>query len=132
MKVTRGQIINRGIHLRCMNCGEGRLFPPGSFRIYRRCPVCSTGFDRGEGFFLGPWVLNYTISVFCFVLPAIILGARGVVPWSVSLVLAAVGCVVLPALIYRAMWSIWLMLYFFFLPQNLPANGGPTGVNEED
>jgi uncharacterized protein (DUF983 family) len=132
MNVTRAQIVRRGLHLRCMNCGEGMLFPPGSLRIYRRCPVCGTGFDRGEGFFLGPWVLNYTISVFCFVLPSIVLGARGVVPWSASFVLAAIGCVVLPALLYRAMWSAWLILYFFFLPHALPSNGGPTGVSEED
>lgn len=132
MHVTKGQIISRGLTNRCPNCGQPELFPPRSFRVHRRCPACGTGFDRGEGFFLGPWVLNYTLSVFCFVLPAIILGVRGTVPWSVAIVLAVFGCVVLPALLYRSTWSWWLMLYFLFLPENLPANGGPTGEAEED
>jgi hypothetical protein len=30
------------------------------------------------------------------------------------------------------MWSWWLMVYFYFLPQRLPANGGSTGLEEED
>jgi uncharacterized protein (DUF983 family) len=132
MSVTKGQILARGLAQRCPNCGERTLFPRGSFRVNRRCPTCGTGFDRGEGFFLGPWVLNYTVSVFCFVLPAIILGVRQVIPWSVSIALAAAGCLLLPALLYRPTWSWWLMIYFYFQPQSLPANGGPTGTEEED
>lgn len=132
MMVTKSQIIRRGLAQRCPNCGEKTLFPPRSLRIRRRCPSCGTGFDRGEGFFLGPWVLNYTVAVFLFVLPAIVAGARGVIPWSASWVFAGIGCTVLPALLYRSTWSWWLMLYFFFLPQLLPGNGGPTGTEEED
>lgn len=132
MGVTRKQIIERGFARRCPNCGARTLFPPHSFRIRRRCPECGTGFDRGEGFFLGPWVLNYSVAVFVFVLPAIVAGVRGTIPWTASLVLAALGCTVVPALLYRSTWSWWLMIYFFFLPQTLPANGGPVGENEED
>ena len=88
--------------------------------------------DRGEGFFLGPWCLNYGIVVFGVVLPVIILANVGVIPWSVAFVIAAVGCLGIPALLYRSSWSWWLMLYFFFLPQRLPANGGPIGLNAED
>jgi uncharacterized protein (DUF983 family) len=132
MPVTKAQIISRGVTNRCPNCGHRTLFPPRSFRIRRRCPECGTGFDRGEGFFLGPWVLNYTVAVFLFVLPAIVAGVRGYIPWSGSLVLAALGCTLVPVLLYRCTWSWWLMLYFYFLPQSLPANGGPTGTREED
>jgi hypothetical protein len=101
-------------------------------RIQRRCPDCGTGFDRGDGFFLGPWVLNYTVAVFVFVLPSIVAGVRGAIPWSAALVLAAIGCTVLPVLLYRSTWSWWLMLYFWFLPESLPANGGAMGAEEED
>ena len=132
MVVTKRQIIARGLSQRCPNCGQPTLFPPRSLRIRRRCPQCGTGFDRGDGFFLGPWVLNYTVAVFLFVLPAIVAGARGLIPWSAALVLAAIGCTVLPALLYRSSWSWWLLLYFYFLPQSLPANGGPVGGAEED
>lgn len=132
MQVTKTQILVRGLSNRCPNCGERTLFPPGSLQIRRRCPHCGTGFDRGEGFFLGPWVLNYTVAVFVFVLPAIVAGIGGKISWTAALVLAAIGCTILPLLIYRCTWSWWLMLYFYFLPESLPANGGPIGELEED
>src|SRR5687768_1172363 len=132
MEVRRSQIIGRGMANRCPNCGHRTLFPPRSLRIHRRCPACGTGFDRGEGFFLGPWVLNYTVAVFFFVIPAIVAGARTVIPWSASLAIASAGCILVPALLYRSTWSWWLMLYFYFLPESLPANGGPIGAQEED
>ena len=77
-------------------------------------------------------MLNYTVAVFFFVIPAIVAGARGVIPWSASLALASSGCILVPALLYRSTWSWWLMLYFYFLPESLPANGGPIGALEED
>jgi uncharacterized protein (DUF983 family) len=132
VNVTRSEVISRGLTNRCPNCGHHTLFPAKSFRIHRRCPECGTGFDRGDGFFLGPWVLNYTVAVFVFVLPALVAGIRGLIPWSVTMTLAAIGCTLAPILLYRSTWSWWLMLYFYFLPQSLPANGGPLGVAEED
>lgn len=130
--VTKAQVLRRGLTHRCPNCGERTLFPPRSFRVHRRCPQCGTGFDRGDGFFLGPWVLNYTVAVFLFVLPAVVAGTIQLISWTASFVLAAIGCTILPVLLYRSTWSWWLMLYFFFLPQSLPANGGPVGELEED
>jgi uncharacterized protein (DUF983 family) len=132
MSITRSQIIARGLKGHCPNCGQPSLFPRRSFMINRRCPACGVGLDRGPGFFLGPWVINYSIAVFVFVLPGIMLGVRGVIPWWATLVLAAIGCLIVPALLYRRTWSWWLMLYFFFQPLALPANGGPTGTDEED
>jgi hypothetical protein len=81
---------------------------------------------------LGPWVINYAVCVFGFVLPSAVAGAIGAVSWRASFVLIAAGCTMLPALLYRCSWSWWLMIYFYFLPENLPANGGPTGAEEED
>jgi hypothetical protein len=77
-------------------------------------------------------VLNYTVAVFLFVLPALVAGVRGAIPWSAALVLAGIGCTVLPLLLYRSTWSWWLMLYFSIQPGSLPANGGPIGAQEED
>ncbi|HYD85704.1 MAG TPA: DUF983 domain-containing protein, partial [Opitutus sp.] len=91
MHVTRLQVIRRGLSHRCPNCGEPTLFPPKSLQIHRRCPVCGVGLDRGDGFFLGPWVLNYTVVVFCLV-PIVVLSVRGIIPWVASLVLAGIGC----------------------------------------
>jgi hypothetical protein len=76
-------------------------------------------------------VIKYTIVVFLIVLPAIVLGVWGLMPWWLTLVIAGIGCRVIPALLYRRTWSWWLMLYFFFQPQALPANGGPTREEED-
>lgn len=132
MQVRATQVIARGLTNRCPNCGHKTLFPPGSLHIRRRCPDCGTGFDRGEGFFLGPWVLNYGVAVFLFVAPVLLAGLYNVIPWTAALILAIAGCTLLPFLLYRSTWSWWLMIYFLFLPESLPANGGPVGAREED
>lgn len=88
--------------------------------------------DRGEGFFLGPFVVNYTACSFGLVIPAIVLGAAGAISWPAAITIAVLGAVAVPALLYRTSWSWWLMLYFYFLPERLPANGGPTGNAAED
>src|SRR5689334_16220497 len=109
MTISKAEVVRRGLAHRCPNCGERTLFPPGSLRVRRCCPTCGTGFDRGDGFFLGPWVLNYTVAVFLFVIPSIVAGTYGAISWTATLVLAAIGCTVLPVLLYRSTWSWWLM-----------------------
>ena len=76
--------------------------------------------------------VNQIAERLLFVLPSIVAGTLGVISWRAALVLAGLGCTVLPFLLYRSTWSWWLMLYFLFLPQSLPANGGPIGESEED
>lgn len=132
MPVTKAQIVGRGLTNRCPNCGHHTLFPPRSFQVRRRCSECGTGFDRGDGFFLGPWILNYSVAVFLFVIPALVGGSRGLISWPAALIISGLGCTAIPVLLYRSTWSWWLMLYFYFLPGSLPANGGATGALEED
>ncbi len=123
MKVTRSQILARGLRNQCPNCGAPALFQTARrFRINERCPPCGLKFDRGDGFFLGPFVLNYSVTVFGFVGPVILLYFFRVIgPWP-TLIAAAIGVLVLPALLYRASWSWWLMIYFYFLPEKLTNN----------
>lgn len=122
--VPRGEILARGLSGRCPNCGHDSLFPDDALRIREACPVCGLVFDPGGGFWLGPWVINFTITAFAVVLPLILLGVRGMIPFSLAAILAVlVGVVLLPWLLYRRSWSWWLTLYFYFLPHKLPANG---------
>lgn len=130
--VTKTQVVRRALMHQCPNCGEGTLFPARSLRVHRRCAKCGTGFDRGEGFFLGPLVFNYTIAVVVFVVPALIAGSTGAVSWTTALVLALAGCTLPPLVLYRASWGWWLAVYFCVVPERLPANGGSIGENEED
>ena len=123
MKVTRGQIVSRGLTNCCANCGRRTLFPPGwHFRINERCANCGLKFDRGDGFFLGPFVINYTVTAACFVVPVMLLNVAGAIGRVTTYVAVGLGAIGLPMLLYRRSWSWWLMAYFYFLPEKLPNN----------
>jgi len=131
LRVTRSQIIARGFSNRCPNCSNHSLFPPRSLRIREVCPVCELKFDPGGGFWLGPLVINYTVTALLFVSPLLVLGVRGVLPLNLAIGLAIVlGGFGIPLLLYRTSWSWWLMLYFFFFPYRLPANWAGPGSDE--
>ncbi|MGA3007996.1 MAG: DUF983 domain-containing protein [Opitutaceae bacterium] len=133
MPVTRGQIIARGLSHRCPNCGAQTLFKEGAyFKIDERCARCGLRFDRGDGFFLGPFVINYGVIAFGFVLPILFLYAMGVLKPVAAIATSATGAVLLPVLLYRLSWSWWLMAYFYFLPQKLPDNRDALREDEEE
>jgi len=132
MKVTRVQAIGRGLAGRCPNCGSATLFEPGRrFTVSETCRVCGLKLDRGEGTFLGPFVLNYAVAAFGVVIPLIILHALGHLGPGATLGLCAAGALLVPLLLYRASWGWWLALYYAFLPDNLPANLEGRPENDE-
>lgn len=132
MKVTRGQIIARALAGRCPNCGKSPLFAAEArFRVKPRCDVCGAALDRGEGFFLGPLVINYTVAVVGFVLPVILLGARGAIGTTTAFAFAGAAALLVPMLLYRRSWGWWFMAYFYFLPHKLPANRDEQREDEE-
>lgn len=127
LKVTRVQIVARGLTNRCPNCGGRTLFRPDArFRLNPACPACGFVFERGndEGFFLGSMSLNYGVTLVGYLLPLALLAYRGILSIQVAAVLAGVGALGVPVLLYRPSRSWWLMNYYFFLPRHLPANGG--------
>jgi uncharacterized protein (DUF983 family) len=133
MQVTRSQIIFRGLANRCPNCGSHTLFQPDMhFKINERCENCGLKFDRGDGFFLGPFVINYGVTAFGFVLPVLFLYIFGWLSPLPTIVTTAVGAIILPMLLYRLSWSWWLMVYFYFLPQKLPNNRDELHEDEEE
>jgi len=133
MQVTRGQIVARGGANLCPNCGSRTLFKPGTrFGISERCSNCGLKFDRGDGFFLGPFVVNYGVTVFVFVLPALLLFFLGALRMVAAITIVVAGAIVFPILLYRRSWSWWLMAYFFFLPQKLPINRNELSEDEEE
>ncbi len=134
MKVTRGQIIARGLTNRCPNCGSRTLFREGTlFEVNKTCPRCGLIINRGndEGFYLGSLSLNYGVTLVCFLLPVALLAFYDAISARVAIALALVGAVVVPALLYRPSRSWWLMNYYFFLPHHLPANGGVERAGED-
>jgi uncharacterized protein (DUF983 family) len=132
MNVSRLQIIGRGLTNRCPNCGGRTLFKPGSFfQLNKECPVCGLKIERDEGFFLGSMSLNYGTTLVGFLTPVMLLAYWGKIGVTTAIVLAGIGSVGFPMLFYRSSRSWWLMNYYVFLPQHLPANMGDA-LPEED
>jgi hypothetical protein len=133
MKVTKGQIFNRGITHCCPNCGAHKLFKADSFfALNPECPDCGLKIERDEGFFLGSMSLNYAVTTVGFLFPVLMLYLVGVLSGTVAAVIAGAGALGFPVLFYRSSRSWWLMSYYFFLPHHLPANCSAAPANEDD
>ena len=123
MKVTQGQIITRGLANCCPNCGGRTLFREGTyFELNRECPQCGLRIEKDEGFFLGAMSLNYGVTLVVFLTPVALCWYSGVLGDTLAIVLAAAFALLVPLALYRSSRSWQLMLYYFFLPQHLPAN----------
>lgn len=133
MKVTQGQIIARGLTCCCPNCGGKTLFKAGSpFQLNKECPACGLKIEKEEGFFLGAMSLNYGITLVVFLTPVAILWYKGVLSDTLATVLAILLAFIVPVALYRPSRSWQLMLYYFFLPQHLPANRGDLAATEDE
>jgi uncharacterized protein (DUF983 family) len=129
--VTRLQVIANGLACRCPNCGQRTLFQKGRlFKVNEACPNCGLRIEKGDGAFLGPFVLNYAVTAFGVVIPVIVLYILGKIGAAATLALCFAASLGVPLLLYRLSWGWWLMLYYFFLPDNLPAN--LEGRSEDD
>lgn len=133
MKVTRFQIIRRGLTNCCPNCGERTLFRTGTFfETNRECSNCGLKIERDEGFFLGSLSLNYGVTLVGFLTPVMLLAYFKVIGVTAAIVLAGVGAIVFPALFYRSSRSWWLMFYYFFIPHHLPVNQRAVAADEDE
>jgi len=128
MKVTRTQILARGLTNCCPNCGGRTLFEPGKlFRMHAECPACDfkyEGAGGNEGFYLRSTSLNFGVTLTCYLLPVLLLAYERAISVPTAEGLAIAGAFVVPVLLYRPSRSWGLMNYYFFFPGELPANGG--------
>jgi uncharacterized protein (DUF983 family) len=123
VRITRAQVIANGIACRCPNCGQRTIFERGRlFKVNATCPNCGLRIEKGDGAFLGPFVINYGVTAFGIVIPAIVLYASGRLGMAATLTITLAASLLAPLLLYRLSWAWWLMLYYFFLPDNLPGN----------
>src|SRR4051812_13977053 len=133
MKVTRGQIVARGLTNRCPNCGERTLFKEGTFfQVNATCPHCGLRIERDEGFFLGSMSLNYGVTIICFLVPVLLLYLGQIISGLLASVLAGVGAIGFPVLFYRSSRSWWLMNYYLLFPHHLPQNQGEILVGDDE
>lgn len=133
MRVTQGQIIQRGLTNCCPNCGGKTLFNPKKpLELNRECPQCGLKLEREEGFFLGAMALNYGVTCIVFLTPISLLWYHGVLGNTAAAIVAIAAALLVPLLLYRSSRSWQLMLYYFFLPQHLPANRRQLSGSEDD
>ena len=133
MKVTRIQIIARGLTNRCPNCGGRTLFKAGSFfQVNPACPACGLKIERDEGSFLGAMSLNYGVTLVGFLTPVLLLWYYKVIGDKLAVSLAVVGALGFPALFYRSSRSWWLMNYYLVVPHHLPANQRGIRADEDE
>jgi uncharacterized protein (DUF983 family) len=131
-KVTRVQIVGRGLTNRCPNCGARSLFEPDHpFTLRAECGGCGLKFERDEGSFLGAMSLNYGVTICLFLVPVLIAYLAGWIGGLVAAVMAGLGAVGFPILFYRSSRSWWLMNYYLVLPQHLPANQRTIAETED-
>jgi len=134
VKVTRLQVVGRGLLNRCPNCGGSTLFRKGTwFQVNKACPACGLVIERDEGFFIGSMSLNYGVTIVCFLTPVLLLAYNGVIGTTTAVVLSGIGSIGFPVAFYRSSRSWWLMQYYLFFPIHLPANrveGPPKGGDE--
>jgi uncharacterized protein (DUF983 family) len=132
-KVTKGQILARGLAHRCPNCGARKLFKAGTlFELNAECPDCGLRIERDEGFFLGSMSLNYGVTILGFLVPVLLLYLAGVFSGLAAAIVAGIGAIAVPILFYRSSRSWWLMSYYFFLPHHLPANRGEIAAGQDE
>ena len=120
-KVRHRDIVQRGLRCYCPNCGQAKLFR-SLLKIHHRCPYCGMTLERGDGYYLGPLCINYGLVVFGCVAPFLLLGISEIIPFNLSMVLSLSGAIILPVILYRPCWSLWLMIYYLCLPDELHAN----------
>jgi uncharacterized protein (DUF983 family) len=120
-RTNRRDIVRRGLRCLCPNCGQAKLFQ-NLLKIHHRCPHCGMTLERGDGYYLGPLCINYGFVVFVYVAPILLLGVAGWIALNLALSIALLGALLLPIIFYRLSWSLWLMIYYVCLPDELHAN----------
>lgn len=133
MRVTQGQIIQRGLTNRCPNCGGKTLFREDKlFELNKTCSSCGLKLEKEEGFFLGAMALNYGITCIVFLAPIATLWYKGVLGDTIAAVAGLGAALLVPVLLYRSTRSWQMALYYFFLPQHLPANRRELAGGEDE
>jgi uncharacterized protein (DUF983 family) len=128
LRVTRWQIVQRGLLHRCPNCGGDTVFR-GLFKTNARCERCGFLVEREEGFFIGAMAINYAIAALPLIVVFVLVFMNRIgVPLAIGIVIGW-GTIV-PILFYRSSKSLWMALVYFFDPRALPAN--QAGDNRPD
>jgi uncharacterized protein (DUF983 family) len=93
----------------CPRCHEGRVFR-FFYSINRTCPVCDLRFEKEEGYFFGPMIISYFVTLL-FALPVLLfLVFKMEAEAGTGMLAAGALIVVLGPIFYRYAKLIWLHL----------------------
>ena len=124
-KISRKTILKRCIHSMCPNCGKAKI-ANSLIVILEKCSNCGMPIIRTNGFYIGPICINYGFTAFFLICPLLVLGFSGIISLNISIALSFIASFLFPILFYATSWSLWLMIYYLCLPNELFENRPET------
>ena len=129
LKVTRGDIIARGLLCHCPNCGKRGLLASW-FRLNQSCATCGMDLARSAGLYSGTTSIGYVAAIIFVIIPICFLVAFKVLSVTAGVLLGIFGSFGFIVLIYPVMLCWMVMAYHVAMPGELPANGGLGGRDD--
>lgn len=129
LKITRGDIIARGVLCYCPNCGKRGLLASW-FRLGKACRSCGMDLARSAGIYSGTTSIGYVASIIFVIIPICFLVAFKVLSVTAGVLLGIFGSFGFIVLVYPVMLCWMVMAYHVAMPGELPANGGKEGRDE--
>ena len=129
LKITRGDIIARGVLCYCPNCGKRGLLASW-FRLGKACRSCGMDLARSAGIYSGTTSIGYVASIIFVIIPVCFLVAFKVLSVTAGVLLGIFGSFGFIVLIYPVMLCWMVMAYHVAMPGELPANGGQEGRDD--
>ncbi len=126
LKITRGDIIARGVLCHCPNCGKRGLLASW-FRLGNACRSCGMDLARSAGIYSGTTSIGYVASILFVIVPVCFLVVFKVLSVTAGVLLGIFGSFGFIVLIYPVMLCWMVMAYHVAMPRELPGNGGRGG-----
>ena len=121
LKITRGDIIARGVLCHCPNCGKRGLLASW-FRLGKACRSCGMDLARSAGIYSGTTSIGYVAAILFVLIPDFLLVSAKAIGVTAGILLGMFGSFGFIVLIYPAMLCWMVMAYHVALPLELPAN----------
>ena len=126
LKITRGDIIARGILCYCPNCGQRGLLKSW-FRLNAACAQgCGLDLAKSAGVYSGTTSIGYVAAIIFVIIPTCFLVVFKLLTVGQGVALGILGSLGFIVLIYPVMLCWMVMAYHLALPEELPANQRKT------
>ncbi len=126
-KVTRAEIVTRGLRCCCPNCGNRGLLASW-FRLNSACQSCGMDLARSAGLSFGTTSIGYVAAIIVVIIPLCFLVGFKVLSVKAGVLLGIFGSFGFIILLYPAMLCWLVMAYHAAMPSELPANAGQGGT----